>query len=222
MSQHVFFVEMQKTLSISRAKTFVPLASKRLEANNHPSIMAWVPLNESWGVRNIFSDKQQQNFAVSLYYIIKSMDTTRIVTTNDGWEQVKSDICGIHEYIAWGDNFAVKYDNREKSLEKGAGWRLPYAEGTVYEGQPYLITEYGGIAFENGESENWGYNGAVKDEESFMKRYDSITRAIQKTTYICGYCYTQLTDVMQEVNGLMTMHRKVKVKIEEVKNVNTK
>jgi len=187
---------------------------------NHPSIMAWVPLNESWGVRNIISDKMQQNFGQSLYYIAKSMDKMRLVSTNDGWEQVKSDICGIHDYIAWGEEFSERYSDMSKFLEKGSGHRIPYAYGYKYEGQPFLITEYGGIAFANDSDENWGYNGCVKDEESFIKRYESITSAIKKTPYISGFCYTQLTDVMQEINGLMTMDRKVKITTEAIKKIN--
>ena len=187
---------------------------------NHPSIMAWVPLNESWGVRNIISDKMQQSFGESLYYIAKSMDKMRLVSTNDGWEQVKSDICGIHDYVASGEEFTETYKDMAKFLQKGISYRIPYAYGHKYEGQPFLISEYGGIAFSDDSNENWGYNGAVKDEESFLIRYESITAAIRKMHYICGYCYTQLTDVMQEINGLMTMDRKVKVNIEAVKKIN--
>lgn len=196
---------------------------------NHPSIMAWVPLNESWGVRNIISDSMQQSFGESLYYAAKAMDKMRIISTNDGWEQVKSDICAIHDYIAYGEEFTESYAILERSLERDVKSRprIPYAYGYKYEGQPYLITEYGGIAFDTelirtkDSEENWGYNGIEKDEESYLKRFESITSAIKKTSYIKGYCYTQLTDVMQEVNGLMTMDRKIKVNPEAVNKINS-
>lgn len=188
---------------------------------NHPCIVTWVPLNESWGVRNIYTDVEQQNFARSLYFITKAMDGTRLVSTNDGWEQVKSDICAIHDYIAWGEDFVRKYQDKERILGLGAVSRMLYAQDTKYDGQPILVTEYGGIAFESDIKENWGYNGAVKDEESFLKRYSGITGAIRSTSYICGYCYTQLTDVMQEINGLMTADRKAKVDVDAVRNINS-
>lgn len=188
---------------------------------NHPCIITWVPLNESWGVRNIYTDRRQQNFAASLYYLTKALDGTRLVSTNDGWEQVKSDICAIHDYIARGEDFTPKYFEKEKLLDTSAVGRMLYAEGSRYQGQPVLVTEYGGIAFESDNSENWGYNGAVKDEGSFLARYSSITSAIRNTKYICGYCYTQLTDVMQEINGLMTADRKLKVSLEEIRQVNS-
>lgn len=189
---------------------------------NHPCIITWVPLNESWGVRNILVDECQQNFARTLYYITKAMDNTRLVSTNDGWEQVDpSDICGIHDYIAYSDNFCQKYINVERILEKDAQGRLLYAQGNCYKGQPVLITEYGGIAFVSESEDNWGYFGAVNDEESFFHRFSSITSAIRNNSYICGYCYTQLTDVMQEANGLMTADRMTKVNLERIYEINS-
>lgn len=187
---------------------------------NHPCIVTWVPLNESWGVRNIFIDKNQQNFAVGLYYLTKALDGTRLVSTNDGWEQVHADICAIHDYVARGEDFTKKYKDKEEAVRTSIGRRMIYSQGTAYEGQPVVITEFGGIAFEG--KEGWGYNGAVKDEESFLERFDSITSAIRNTPYIQGFCYTQLTDVMQEVNGMMTADRKMKVNIEAVREINKK
>lgn len=185
---------------------------------NHPCIVTWVPLNESWGVRNIFIDKKQQDFAVALYYLTKALDGTRLVSTNDGWEQVHSDICGIHDYIARGEDFTEKYEDKEAAMKGSIGHRKIYAQGNAYKGQPIIITEFGGIAFEG--KDGWGYNGTVKNEESFLERFNSITSAIKNMPYIQGYCYTQLTDVMQEVNGMMTADRKMKVDIEAVRNIN--
>jgi len=189
---------------------------------NHPCIVIWVPLNESWGVRNILVDKKQQNFARLLYYTIKAMDSTRLISTNDGWEQVESDICGIHDYIATGEEFTSKYMDKDRLL-KGSAYvfRLLYANGVEYCGQPVILTEYGGIAFETDNADNWGYFGAVKDEKEFFERYNGITNAIVNIPYIRGYCYTQLTDVMQEVNGLMTADRKLKADREKIKKVNS-
>lgn len=189
---------------------------------NHPCIIVWVPLNESWGVRNILTDKKQQDFGRMLYYLTKALDSMRLVSTNDGWEQVKSDINAIHDYEARGEAFAKKYADPTKLYEGSVSWRMLYADDTKYEGQPVMITEYGGIAFaSNADGENWGYGYGVKDEADFFERYEGLVKAIRNTPYIRGYCYTQLTDVMQEVNGLMTADRKMKVDIERVKKVNS-
>lgn len=188
---------------------------------NHPCIITWVPLNESWGVRNILRDKKQQSFGRALYHMIKSLDGSRLVSTNDGWEQVESDICAIHDYVAAKEDFLSIYGEKEKTFsEHRRGHRLLYVEGVKYNGQPVLFTEYGGIAIDTGKSGEWGYFGAVKSEAEFLERYKKITEALVETSYIRGYCYTQLTDVMQEVNGLMTADRKMKVDVEKVRKIN--
>jgi beta-galactosidase/beta-glucuronidase len=189
---------------------------------NHPCIIAWVPLNESWGIRNIIADKNQQNLAKSLYYTTKALDGTRLVSTNDGWEMVQdTDIIGIHDYAAFGENFTPRYVDRDKLLNSDAQGRMLFCEEHSYGGQPILLTEYGGIAFESSSKENWGYFGAVKTADEFFNRYESITKAVRNVNYIRGYCYTQLTDVMQEVNGLLTADRRVKVNVEKIRKINS-
>lgn len=188
---------------------------------NHPCIVCWVPFNESWGIRNVFVDSQQQAFARSLYELAKAYDPMRLVSTQDGWEQLGcSDICGIHDYTADEKEIAEKYVDKERLMKSHAQGRFLYAENNTYENQPILITEYGGIAFVGTSKEEWGYFGDVKDEEEFFQRYEAETRAFWNCGYICGYAYTQLTDVEQEVNGLMTADRRCKVNPERVRQIN--
>lgn len=188
---------------------------------NHPCIICWVPFNESWGIRNVFGDSQQQAFARSLYELAKAYDPIRLVSTQDGWEQLgNSDICGIHDYTADEMEITKKYSDKEMLMKSHAQGRLLYAENNKYENQPVLITEYGGIAFQGASKKEWGYFDAVKDEEEFFDRYEKVTRAFWNCRYICGYAYTQLTDVEQEVNGLMTADRRCKVDPERVKKIN--
>jgi beta-galactosidase/beta-glucuronidase len=188
---------------------------------NHPCIITWVPLNESWGIRNIIADRNQQNFAKSLYYATKALDDTRLVSTNDGWEMIQdTDILGIHDYAPFGENFTPRYVDKDKLLNSAAQGRMLFCEGNSYKGQPVLLTEYGGIAFESSSIETWGYFGPVKTSDEFFYRYESITGAVRNVDYIKGYCYTQLTDVMQEVNGLLTADRKVKVNVEKIRKIN--
>ncbi|MDA3956719.1 glycoside hydrolase family 2 protein [Oceanispirochaeta sp.] len=185
---------------------------------NHPSIVAWVPVNESWGVWNIIVDKQKQQFCDMLYHLTKSLDPSRIVSSNDGWEQGKSDICAIHDYTADGKDFLEKASRKEKYLETYSDSRFIYAQGYKYEGQPVILTEYGGIAFDDG-LEGWGYQGKVKNEAEFLDRFKSITEAILQTGYFFGFCYTQLTDVQQEINGLLRPDRSFKVAPEKIKKI---
>lgn len=186
---------------------------------NHPSIITWVPLNESWGVRDILWDKKQQNFATSLYYMTKAIDDTRIVSTNDGWETVTSDLVGIHDYESNGMAFYEKYKDRDKLLQWTAVGKMIYADGFSYKGEPVLISEFGGVAFEDGNKENWGYNEKASDEKEFLERLSKLWEAIEKLDYVEGYCYTQLTDVEQETNGLLYPDRTPKVPIEKIQEI---
>ncbi|HTH13895.1 MAG TPA: glycoside hydrolase family 2 TIM barrel-domain containing protein, partial [Spirochaetia bacterium] len=175
---------------------------------NHPSIVAWVPINESWGVYNILSDKKMQDYSRALYTLTKSLDNTRLVSSNDGWEQVETDLCAIHDYEASGERFARKAAPKQEMLATKIDWRSIYAVGSEHRGEPILLTEWGGIAFQGGDEGAWGYAGRVKNEEEFLERFASMLRAMRNAGYFVGHCYTQLTDVQQEINGLLTPDRK--------------
>jgi len=190
---------------------------------NHPSIITWTPFNESWGIERIFTDMGQQKFTESIYHLTKAFDSMRPVIVNDGWEHTVSDIITLHDYVERGEEFLQRYTNKEAILKNQVPFNLSrnaFAEGYEYKGQPVIISEYGGIAITN--DNGWGYGEQVKSEEAFLERFDSITSAIKELDYICGYCYTQLTDVQQEINGLYNMKREAKVNIEAVKRINDK
>ena len=182
---------------------------------NHPSLVTWVLFNESWGVRGIASNPAQSNLATGLYFLTKSLDTMRPVVSNDGWSHAKSDILTIHHYEQNSEWLYSMYDNRTK-LTEGAACNsqiLPFAEGYQYEGQPIIFSEFGGTHY--AQSEGWGYGAAVHNDEEFLERFGSLMEAVKKMN-ISGYCYTQLTDVEQETNGLLTDERKPKVSLEEI------
>lgn len=197
---------------------------------NHPCIITWAPLNESWGVRQIYADKRQQATGQMLYYMCKAADGTRLVSTNDGWEQVTGDYCALHDYVAWGDGMARHFDDRARVEAFSCDVRPAWAEGQTPTGKEiFLVSEYGGIAFTNiglqgemGGMETWGYNGKVESEEAFFERFESVHNAVRAIPYCQGYCFTQLTDVMQEVNGLVTPDRKPKMDPERFAKINTK
>ncbi|MDU7026047.1 glycoside hydrolase family 2 protein [Robinsoniella peoriensis] len=190
---------------------------------NHPSIITWTPFNESWGISKVETDRKQQHFTEAVYHLTKSFDRFRPVIVNDGWEHTVSDIITLHDYEEYGDLFFDRYNRyKEEILSTDiyhSNHKSAMADGYAYKGQPVIISEYGGIAFQNGES-GWGYGNKVGDEAEFIKRFDSITTAIKKTPYICGFCYTQVTDVQQEINGLMNIDRSFKVDPEVIKEIN--
>lgn len=188
---------------------------------NHPSIVTWVPFNESWGIKNVFTNEKQQKFTESIYYLTKSMDSMRPVIVNDGWEHTISDIISLHDYEESGEAFFEKHKDKDPILNNEITQnqhKYAFAKGYQYQGQPILITEYGGIAFSDGEG--WGYGNQVDSEEAFLRRYRNITDAIKKLPYVSGYCYTQTTDVQQEINGLLKEDRTPKLQLEKIKEVN--
>ena len=189
---------------------------------NHPSLITWVPLNESWGVHSIFSDVEAQRLANALYHLLKSLDGTRPVSGNDGWEHAATDIIAIHDYTAWADGLRADYkDASTLRLGVAGANKFIQAHNCDSEGKPMLVSEYGGIALQKDAKNNaWGYNGAEKNAADFLRRFENITKAFKTMDYISGYCYTQLTDVFQEVNGLLDMHRNPKINMDDIKRIN--
>lgn len=190
---------------------------------NHPSIITWTPFNESWGVKNIYTNVKQQKFTEGIYHLTKAIDHMRPVIVNDGWEHTVSDIITLHDYVEYGDEFLERYSDKEKVVHNDIAFnkfKHAMAQGYPYKGQPIIISEYGGIAFNS--EKGWGYGNQVKSEEEFLQRYESITQAIKDTPYISGFCYTQITDVQQEVNGLLTENREPKVELNKIRAINNK
>lgn len=187
---------------------------------NHPSIIAWTPINESWGVPDILTNREQQAHVKSLYHLTRALDRTRLVSDNDGWEHTdQTDIFGIHDYAGTGEAFAAKYKilETDRALIPRNG-REVLAQGYKYNGSPIVLTEFGGIAFRTGAprlANEFGYGNTEPTKEAFLRRLDGLVRAVRSNKAIVGYCYTQLTDVEQEINGLMTYDRKPKATTQE-------
>jgi beta-galactosidase/beta-glucuronidase len=188
---------------------------------SHPCIVTWVPLNESWGVGEIRTDKRQQAFARSLYHLTKSLDDTRPVVDNDGWEHTDdTDLLTIHDYAPTAEELARTWAD---GVPNGLA-RSPLAEGATYRGQPVLVTEYGGIAHvpegDEAPDGSWGYGDTEASAETFIERYRALTEALSREDRLAGWCYTQLTDVEQETNGLLTFDRRPKVDPQKIADIN--
>jgi beta-galactosidase/beta-glucuronidase len=190
---------------------------------NHPCIITWTPFNESWGVKNIYTDRKQQKFTEGIYHLTKAIDSMRPVIVNDGWEHTVSDIITLHDYVEYGDEFLTRYENKDRVVNNEIAFnksKHAMALGYEYKGQPIIISEYGGIAFNS--EKGWGYGNQVKSEKEFLSRYESITQGIKDTPYISGFCYTQITDVQQEINGLLNEDRTPKIDLTKIREINNK
>jgi beta-galactosidase/beta-glucuronidase len=192
----------------------------------HPSIIAWVPFNESWGIGDVAHDPAQQAFTEETVRRTKALDPTRPVISNDGWEHTVSDLVTIHDYRETGEELIELHGDGDADVIRGKrsyswyGQKL-FAEGYAYRDQPLLLSEYGGIAFKT--AEGWGYGNQVEDERAFLRRFLSQNDAIRRMPQYSGFCYTQLSDVEQEKNGLLTADRRDKLSeagVEAVRNSN--
>lgn len=190
---------------------------------NHPSIIVWTPFNESWGIGQVKTKACQQHFTEAVYHLTKSVDEYRPVIVNDGWEHTVSDIITLHDYEESGETLLGRYVECREDILAGRVYhcssKSAFADGYGYRGQPVMISEFGGIAFNN-DDEGWGYGNKVESEEDFIRRFDEITTAVKKIPYVCGYCYTQVTDVQQEINGLMDEERNFKVDPDVIREIN--
>jgi beta-galactosidase/beta-glucuronidase len=182
---------------------------------NHPSIILWVPINESWGVNQILTNRMQQAHMKTMYHLLRSLDSSRLVSDNEGWEHTdETDVFGIHDYARTGEQLAAKYKHLVSEPHRiPRNGREALAYGFKYNGTPFILTEFGGIAYRAGAKmadNEWGYSGIEPTKEAFLTRLDGLMKAIYSNPAWAGYCYTQLTDVEQEINGLMTYDRKPK------------
>lgn len=204
-----------------------------LRDRSHPSIITWVPLNESWGVQHIAERADQRAFAEAIYQLTKAIDPTRPVISNDGWELGTSDLWTLHDYDSDGGVLTRRYDLDEAQLRRyisgigpaGRQIRLP---GTTDHGEPIMLTEFGGVKWSVDESpaDSWGYSEA-HGAEDFAQRVGTILDAVRSGTRghggrpdgMSGWCWTQLTDTLQERNGLLTENREPKLPIAQLREL---
>ena len=217
------------------AYEFSPTAARRVVAewsdvirrdSSHPSIVTWVPLNESWGVQHIAHDQTVREYARSLFHLTKSLDPTRPVVSNDGWEHLDSDIWTIHDYEADGAVVEERYRDAAAvaSLftEVGPAGRRLRLSDEPDRGQPVMLTEFGGVKYvaDSPADDAWGYSTAASADD-FAARLGSLLDAVRSSSVLAGYCYTQLTDTGQETNGLVTDDRVPKLPIEQLRAIMT-
>jgi beta-galactosidase/beta-glucuronidase len=173
---------------------------------HHPSVVTWVPANESFGLDHVDASVRS-DFLVRLYRMTHELDGTRPVVSNDGWEHSLTDLLTLHDYSSPA-GLAGHFRNLETALSARAGGHAPYDPGFGHRGEPLLVTEFGGVRLAG--SGGWGYLDAG-DAGDFERTYDGLIRSLMQSEIVQGFCYTQLTDVEQEQNGLAAYDRTPKV-----------
>jgi beta-galactosidase/beta-glucuronidase len=186
--------------------------------HSHPSIVAWVPFNESWGVPDLPAIEAQRHYVQALYHLTKTLDPSRPVIGNDGWESVATDIVGIHDYDGNPERLARRYEHLDtvpQLFKHGRpGGRLLTVEGHPFTGQPVMLTEFGGVMFGE-DAKVWGY-GRAETAAEFAEHYRQLLEAVRGSELLSGFCYTQFADTYQEANGLLRADRTPKIPLDEI------
>ncbi len=188
---------------------------------NHPALVGWCPYNETW---DIDGRKQDDDVIRIVYRTVKNLDKTRPCIDTSGNYHVETDIFDVHDYEQDYKVFKAHYD-------------MLVTDGVLFDnhkhrqtpnGEPVFMSEYGGIrvelrnAEENDREKAWGYGNAATSLEEFYERYDGLTTALIDNPKMIGFCYTQLTDVEQELNGIYRYDRSEKFDSEILYKINTK
>jgi beta-galactosidase/beta-glucuronidase len=189
---------------------------------SHPCIVTWVPLNESWGVPDLQRDEAQQQFVRGLYHLTRALDPGRPVIANDGWEYLAGDMVGIHDYALDGGTLTARYGAAlPQTLAQVQPYFRPLAlpEATA-SGRPALLSEFGGLSYTPRPGEPWHGYGTVDSAAAFLDRYRELVSAVLASPLLAGFCYTQLTDVAQETNGLLDAQRRPKLDVAAIAAIN--
>ena len=182
---------------------------------NHPSIVGWCPFNET-------TIHRSKRYFESVYEVTKAIDTTRPVIDTSGYIHAsKTDIYDVHDYEQDVEKFKEHYetllDGRPDCQvhQNNPKYDVPYA------GQPYFVSEFGGIYWNVDEvQDGWGYGAAPKTLEEFYTRYEGMVKVLLDNPKMCAFCYTQITDVQQEKNGIYTYDRRKKFDVERIRAAN--
>ena len=193
---------------------------------SHPCIVAWVPFNESWGIPNVEADPAQRHYVQVLYHLTKTLDPTRPVIGNDGWEHIISDIYSIHDYSFEGTILRERYGSVE-AIERTLHDLQPHYRTLTLPGsqrtiEPIMLTEFGGISYSPQPGQPWHGYGTVTSSDAFLEKYRELVDAILDSPVIAGFCYTQLTDTGQETNGLLTAKREPKLDLASVRQITSR
>lgn len=174
---------------------------------NHPSIIAWVPFNQPLENPYTLISGKMPRLIIDTYRLTKAIDPTRLVNGIAGDTHFLTDIWGIRNY--------------ESDTARFARYLKPNEKQAFYNHQPFFIGEFGGMLWtgEHKDKASWGYGKTITSEEGFYERLEGFMDAIANAKEVTGFCYTQLTDIEQEKNGIYYYDRRPKLDMKRIKTI---
>ena len=178
---------------------------------SHPSVIGWCPFNETWDSFNEGNARQCGDVLDMIYRATRYTDPTRpCIDTSGNYHVVHCGLWDVHDYEQNPEKFASYYAKIDEGIVADQSYRKE-PKRQIYDGTPVFMSEYGGIKWDvSSPTDSWGYGVSVKTEEEFIARYKGLTDVLLDNEHMMGFCYTQITDVEQECNGLLTYDRKFK------------
>ena len=194
---------------------------------SHPSIIGWCPLNETW---QVLGDEITDLDVVTqgMYLATKAFDTTRPALDTSGYSHRirEADIYDCHDYLQDPAAFDERHGGPDRYINSPSTQRLPDRWknernwSIPYDGQPFFVSEFGGIWWNPDAKEgedSWGYGDRPKSIEEFYERFEKLCTTLLNNASMFGYCYTQLTDVFQEQNGIYRFDRSTKFDMQRIR-----
>lgn len=200
-------------------KYFLPEWLEELERDlSHPSIIGWCPFNETW---DICGRQHSVELIDAIYDVTKAIDNTRIVIADSGsFPTSRTDVFDVHDYEQDVERFKDNYKDAARGVIRDQIARSDPHRQHFDTSLPVFVSEYGGIKWAVAtDGDAWGYGESVTDEQGYFDRLEGLTDALLSNKRIFGYCYTQLTDVEQEQNGIMTYDRRLKFPSEKYRRI---
>jgi beta-galactosidase/beta-glucuronidase len=194
---------------------------------SHPCIVLWVPFNESWGVPDQTTVPAARDAVAALYHLTKTLDPTRLVIGNDGWESSATDVIGVHDYEGDANHMRMRYGPevtpKELVDQRWSGGRILTLDGYPHRGQPVCLSEFGGVALVETSQQQpasahprpWGYL-VCKEQEAFEALVCELIETARTIGIFSGFCYTQFADTFQEANGLLREDRTPKIPLARI------
>ncbi len=191
-----------------------------LRDRNHPSIIAWTPFNETGNGGSTIDWTLHRRFLHEIVDLTRSLDPTRPINDASGGTHEKTDFYTIHNYVQDPEKLKAAL---ALNPDRTVGDRNP-KRGVPHRGEPLLLDEFGGIKWipevrRESIDNTWGYGEGPKSLDEYYRRLAGLVKAVEDSDHVCGFCYTQLTDVEQETNGIYNYDRSEKFDLDKLKRI---